>query len=145
MAGVAADRRGGKLKLSVKQKAFADEYLQHGNAKLAYTRAGYTGTDGKGHLAATTVLQQPVVRRYIAECQAKVTERAIATRSERLAILSDIVRGTSDARPDQVNAAKLMAQMEGELVHRVAGASGGPIEINAMSTHELLAIIARFK
>jgi hypothetical protein len=132
--------RGGHTILTQQQKMLADEYLLHGNKKLAAQRSGFTESR-----AAVEALKKPHVRRYISECQARVTKSTIATRQERLEILSGIVRGDDDAKQDQVMAAKLMAQMEGELVHRIGGHNGGPIEIAAMSTHELLAIIARFK
>ena len=138
--GAPSTRRGGHIKISQKQKLMADEYLLHGNKKLAGQKAGYTI-----HHNALADLNSPAVRRYISECQARVTKSAIASRQERLEILSGIVRGDDDAKQDQVMAAKLMAQMEGELVHRIGGHNGGPIEIAAMSSHELIAIIARFK
>lgn len=71
-------------KLSPKQEAFVREYLLSGNATEAYKLAGYkVRSDHYAQTASSRLMLNDVVAARIAELQAKVEKRTIAT-AERL-------------------------------------------------------------
>jgi phage terminase small subunit len=78
--------------LSVKQKAFADEYLKCGNAAEAYRNAGYKNFSSAS-VEANKTLNNPKVAAYIAERQKQIEDSRIADVSEVLQFFSSVMRG----------------------------------------------------
>lgn len=78
--------------LSVKQKAFADEYLKCGNAAEAYRNAGYKNFRSAS-VEANKTLNNPKVASYIAERQKQIEDSRIADVSEVLQFFSSVMRG----------------------------------------------------
>lgn len=78
--------------LSVKQKAFADEYLKCGNAAEAYRNAGYKNFRSAS-VEANKTLNNPKVAAYIAERQKQIEDSRIADVSEVLQFFSSVMRG----------------------------------------------------
>lgn len=78
--------------LSVKQKAFADEYLKCGNAAGAYRSAGYKNFRSAS-VEANKTLNNPKVAAYIAERQKQIEDSRIADVSEVLQFFSSVMRG----------------------------------------------------
>lgn len=78
--------------LSVKQKAFADEYLKCGNAAEAYRNAGYKNFRSAS-VEANKTLNNPKVSAYIAERQKQIEDSRIADVSEVLQFFSSVMRG----------------------------------------------------
>lgn len=83
------------LKLTIKQKRFADEYIISGNASEAARKAGYSvktcGVIGDENL------KKPNVKAYISERLNKLDDKAIAKQEEVLKYLTSVMRGTSEA------------------------------------------------
>lgn len=71
------------MKLTEKQKRFADEYLIDLNATAAYIRAGYKSTGNAAEAAASRLLSNVKVQEYIAARQ--------KARAERTEITQDMV------------------------------------------------------
>lgn len=78
--------------LSVKQKAFADEYLKCGNAAEAYRNAGYKNFRSAS-VEANKTLNNPKVAAYIAERQKQIEDSRIADVAEVLQFFSSVMRG----------------------------------------------------
>ena len=78
--------------VSVKQKAFADEYLKCGNAAEAYRNAGYKNFSSAS-VEANKTLNNPKVAAYIAERQKQIEDSRIADVSEVLQFFSSVMRG----------------------------------------------------
>lgn len=78
--------------LSVKQKAFADEYLKCGNAAEAYRNAGYKNFSSAS-VEANKTLNNPKIAAYIAERQKQIEDSRIADVSEVLQFFSSVMRG----------------------------------------------------
>jgi phage terminase small subunit len=82
------------LKLTEKQKRFADYYIELGNASEAYRKAGYSG---KSQSTVTTnanrLLTNADIKIYIDERVAEKDAERIANQDEILAYLSSIMRG----------------------------------------------------
>ncbi len=79
------------MKLTPKQKAFADEYLKCGNATEAARNAGYNPKSAR-QIGAEN-LSKPSVSAYIAERQKQIEDSRIAEVSEVLQFFSSVMRG----------------------------------------------------
>lgn len=79
------------MKLTPKQKAFADEYLICGNATEAARKAGYNPKSARQ--IATENLAKPSISAYIAERQKQIEDSRIATINEVMQYLTSVMRG----------------------------------------------------
>lgn len=83
------------MKLTIKQKKFADEYIISGNAAEAAILAGYN----KKYAATNTdkLLKNTNVKAYIDERMAKLDDIAIAKQDEILKYLTSVMRGETES------------------------------------------------
>lgn len=79
------------MELTPKQKAFADYYLEKGNATEAAKLAGYSENSAKQ--IGTENLSKPSISQYIAERQKQVEDSRIADISEVLQFFTSVMRG----------------------------------------------------
>ena len=81
------------MKLTIKQKKFADEYIISGNATEAAIKAGYS--ERYAGQNADKLLKNTNVRAYIDERMQKLEDKAIAKQDEILRYLTSVMRGES--------------------------------------------------
>ena len=81
------------MKLTPKQKAFADYYIECGNATEAARKAGYKGNDVTLAAAGYENLRKPQISQYIAETVRPKEEKRIADAKEVLEFFTDVMRG----------------------------------------------------
>lgn len=79
------------MKLTPKQKAFADEYLICGNAAEAARKAGYSKKTAT--VIGSENLSKPNILEYIAERQKQIEDSRIANIKEVLEFYSSVLRG----------------------------------------------------
>ena len=79
------------MELTPKQKAFADYYLECGNATEAAKRAGYK--EKAAYAMGAENLKKPQILTYIAERQKQIEEERIADISEVLRFFTSVMRG----------------------------------------------------
>ncbi len=79
------------MKLTVRQKAFADYYLECGNASEAARKAGYSEKTAPGTGAEN--LKKPQIAQYIAERLAEIEDKRIATVEEVMVFYTSVLRG----------------------------------------------------
>ena len=79
------------MKLTPKQKAFADEYLMCGNAAEAARKAGYS--EKTATVIGSENLSKPNILEYIAERQKQIEDSRIANIKEVLEFYSSVLRG----------------------------------------------------
>ena len=108
------------MKLTQKQKAFADAYIETGNASEAARRAGYS--ENYAGRNAGKVRKNTKVSAYIAERMRSQDEANVASADEVLQFFSSVMRGEvkdqfglDAALSDRLNAGK-------ELMKRYAAA-----------------------
>ena len=77
------------MKLTPKQKAFADEYLICGNATEAARKVGYK----QPHVQGSQTLEKLSVSSYIAERQKQIDDSRIADVKEVMEFYSAVMRG----------------------------------------------------
>lgn len=85
------------VKLTEKQKRFADYYIETGNASESYKRAGYT-TKKEDVIRANSsrLLTNANVSQYIAERMAEKDKERIASQDEILETLTRVLRGEEE-------------------------------------------------
>ena len=79
------------MALTPKQRAFADYYIEYGNATEAAKRAGYS-ENNVGENAAKT-LKNPNVSAYIAERMEEQTKKRVADANEVIEFYTAVMRG----------------------------------------------------
>lgn len=79
------------MKLTEKQKRFADEYIISGNATQAAIKAGYSKKTAR--FVAAENLTKPNIKNYIDERLAKLESKRIANAQEVLEYLTGVMRG----------------------------------------------------
>lgn len=79
------------MKLTEKQKRFADEYIQSGNATQAAIKAGYSQKTAK--VAGYENLTKPYLKNYIDERMRAIENNRIMTAKEAVEFLTSVVRG----------------------------------------------------
>lgn len=77
--------------LTPKQKAFADYYLEKGNATEAAKLAGYS--EKTAYAMGAENLRKPQISHYIDERQKQVEDKRIADISEVLQFFTSVMRG----------------------------------------------------
>jgi phage terminase small subunit len=79
------------LKLTPKQKAFADAYIETGNASEAMRRAGYS--EKNVNVTGSQNLANPSVSAYIKERMAELEAQRVASADEVMRFFSSVMRG----------------------------------------------------
>ncbi|MBI9090727.1 MAG: terminase small subunit [Desulfobacterium sp.] len=140
-------------KLTAKQQRFVDCY--DGNATEAARQAGYKGNDATLAVVGAENLRKPNVIAEIRSREEKRQSNKIATREERQAFWTDVLRGdvkkkiylageVIDTDPleismkDRLKAAELLGKSEGDFKLEVTGKNGGPIATRAEIVEDLL-------
>lgn len=79
------------MKLTEKQKRFADEYIKSGNATQAAIKAGYSKKTAQ--VIGAENLLKPMVKSYIDERMQIIENNRIMTAKEAVEFLTSVVRG----------------------------------------------------
>ncbi|EOW8179553.1 terminase small subunit [Listeria monocytogenes] len=79
------------MKLTEKQKRFADEYIKCGNATEAARLAGYSSKTA--NRIGTENLSKPVIKDYIANALEKLEADRVMDYTEAMQLLTEIARG----------------------------------------------------
>lgn len=83
-----------KRKLTVKQQAFADFYIETGNAYQSAIKAGYSESYARGNVVK--LLENVSVKAYIDEQMKKLQSERVADQQEILEFLTSVIRGEVD-------------------------------------------------
>ena len=79
------------MKLTPKQKKFADEYIKTGNATQSAIEAGYSTKYANTN--APKLLQNTTLKRYIEKCMADIASKRVMSYTEAVELLTSIARG----------------------------------------------------
>lgn len=79
------------MKLTEKQKRFADEYIKCGNATEAARLAGYSSKTA--NRIATENLSKPVIKGYIDKVLSELEEKRVMGYTEAMQLFTEIARG----------------------------------------------------
>lgn len=89
------------MKLTQKQKLFADEYIKSGNATQSAIQAGYSNR--YAHTNANKLLQNTTIKHYIDAKMAKIESHKIADAKEAMQAITAIARGETTETQTQIN------------------------------------------
>lgn len=81
------------MKLTIKQKRFADEYIISGNATESYLKAYAKQSKASAEANARKLLGNNSVKQYINERIKELDDKAIAKQEEVLKYLTSVMRG----------------------------------------------------
>ncbi|PEG95479.1 terminase small subunit [Lactobacillus sp. UMNPBX10] len=92
------------MKLTQKQRLFADEYIKSGNATQAYIKAGYSvKTPGSAKAASSRLLTNVNLKHYIDAKMAEIESHKIADAKEAMQAITAIARGETTETQAQIN------------------------------------------
>lgn len=101
--------------LTPRQKAFADYYIETGNAEESAIRAGYSKKYARGN--AHKLVANSCISRYIAERTKSTEQKRIATGDEVMEFFTSVMKGNvkdafglDPSLQDRLNAAKELAK-----------------------------------
>lgn len=77
--------------MNPRQKAFADFYIQTGNASEAARKAGYS--EKTANVTASNLLTNPNIKQYIADRMAAQDKKRVADADEVMRFYSAVIRG----------------------------------------------------
>lgn len=123
--------------LTIKQKKFADLYIETGNATQSYIDAGYKATKKKvAESNARKILGKYWVNQYIQDRMKELEQETIASQTEVLQYLTRVMRGEEKDQfgleaslKDRTDCAKLLGQKYGTFKEKVDMTGSIPVVI----------------
>lgn len=112
--------------LTEKQRRFCEAYSSNGgNALDAARQAGYKKPDPEG----ARQLGNARIRAALEKLRESTTNAAIATREERQAFWSKVLRDSEIDMKDRLKASELLGKAQTDFINKteVTGANGGPV------------------
>ncbi|MEH7336276.1 terminase small subunit [Neobacillus drentensis] len=118
--------------LNVKQKRFADYYIETGNATASYLRAGYDAEGNAAEVNASRLLRNAKVQEYIKERNAQLDVEFIADITETKRFWTEIMRDENAEMKDRLKASEFIAKTNGAFVDKkeLQGALNNKIEFS---------------
>lgn len=104
--------------MNLKQKKFAQYFVQCGNAAESARKAGYSASYA-GH-RANEMLVNVEIAEYINELNNELENACILTAKQRQEMLSDIARDDNNQPSDRIKALDTLNKMTGEYVTQIA-------------------------
>lgn len=121
-------------KMTEKQKAFCDYYIETGNATESAIKAGYSKKTAK--VIGSENLTKPYLKQYIEERLAKIEDARIAKGEEVLQYLTKVMRGEEKdqfgldaALQDRTKAAELLGKRYRLFTEKVEIEGSIPVQI----------------
>ncbi len=105
------------MKLTPKQQAFADYYIQTGNATEAARMAGYKGKNL--NKVASENLTKLDIQQYIAEKQKELESSRMADMTEVREFWTEAMRNPDNAMKDRLKASEMIARTSGAFLDKV--------------------------
>ena len=101
--------------LTARQRKFAEYYAESGNATEAAKRAGYS--EKAARVQGRRLITNDNVLRYIRQLQDELAEPRIAGVKETKAVLSDIMRDTTQKAGSRIKAAEALLKSAGAFIN----------------------------
>lgn len=105
------------MKLTPKQKAFADYYIETGNAYESAKRAGYSENYAK--VSSHKMLENVSLKSYIEERMKELESTRIASISEVKEFWSNVLRDNKEDMKNRLKAAEYLAKSGGAFLDRI--------------------------
>lgn len=105
------------MKLTPKQQAFADYYIQTGNATEAAIKAGYSKKTAKE--TGYENLTKPHLQEYIEEKQKELEGNRLADITEVREFWTEAMRNPDNSMKDRLKASEMIARTSGAFLDKV--------------------------
>lgn len=105
------------MKLTFKQKAFADFYLQFGNATVAAVKAGYS--EKYAGQNADKLLKNTKIQEYIKDFNKGIDDERIADMVEVKKFWTEIMRNDQYEPKDRLKASEYIAKTNGAFLDKI--------------------------
>lgn len=105
------------MKLTPKQQAFADYYIQTGNATEAAIQAGYSEKTAKQ--TGYEKLTKPYIQQYIEEKQKELESNRMADMTEVREFWTEAMRNPDNSMKDRLKASEMIARTSGAFLDKV--------------------------
>lgn len=105
------------MKLTPKQQAFADYYIQTGNATEAAIKAGYS--EKTARITGCENLTKPNIQQYIEEKQKELESNRMADMTEVREFWTEAMRNPDNAMKDRLKASEMIARTSGAFLDKV--------------------------
>lgn len=120
------------MKLTEKQKRFADYYIESGNATESYKRAGYKATsDNIAGVESFKLLRNPKVSEYIAERNKQMESHRIADMEEVKQFWTNTMRSNETELRDRLKASEYIAKTNAAFIEKqqISGAMDNTLTV----------------
>lgn len=113
-------RIGGLLMedMNIKQRRFADYYIESGNAKESYLRAGYQAEGNSAEVNASRLLRNAKVMEYLEERNGQLNAEFIAGIEETKRFWTGIMRDNAADIRDRLKASEYIAKTNGAFIDK---------------------------
>lgn len=123
--------------LTIKQRAFIDAYIKHGNATQAYIEAGYkASTNVVAGVEGHKLLKNPKIAKEIQSFQTISREKSIATAQDVMEFFTKAMNGEIKDQfgleatlGDRIRAGQELAKRTIDLDNRMQGKADSKVEI----------------
>lgn len=105
------------MKLTPKQQAFADYYIQTGNATEAAIKAGYS--EKTARITGCENLTKPNIQQYIEDKQKELETNRLADITEVREFWTEAMRNPDNAMKDRLKASEMIARTSGAFLDKV--------------------------
>jgi phage terminase small subunit len=107
------------LKLTEKQKRFADYYIETGNATESYKRAGYkAASDNIAGVESFKLLRNPKIAEYIEERNKHIESHRIADMKEVKEFWTNLLRNEQADSRDRLKASEYIAKTNAAFIDK---------------------------
>jgi len=104
-------------KLTPKQQAFADYYIETGNATQAAIKAGYSKKTAR--VIGQENLLKPAIKKYVEERNKEIKSKRIADMKEVKEFWTSMVRNNKLEPKDRLKASEYIAKTNGAFLEKV--------------------------
>lgn len=104
--------------LNIKQKRFADFFIQTGNATDSYVKAGYVTEGHAAEVNASRLLRNAEVIKYIEERNKELASKFIADIEETKRFWTQIMRDAEADIRDRLKASEYIAKTNGAFIDK---------------------------
>lgn len=118
------------VKLTIKQKKFADAYIKSGNATQSYIDAGYKASNRKvAEANSNKLLGNHKVIEYIGKVNKEIQTASIADMIEVKEFWTNTMRNKYKEDKDRLKASEYLAKTNGAFIDRVDISGTLPVQI----------------
>jgi len=128
------------MKLTEKQKRFADYYVETGNATQSYIKAGYKATENIAAVEGYKLLRNPKMQNHIEERNKQLEDSRIADMKEVKQFWTDALREKGNDYKDRLKASEYIAKTNGAFLDKVehsGSVTNKNIDMSDLTTEEL--------